>query len=410
MRSRWFKKTVIFLVVFLVQVWLAIPVLFSQRGQSKWPEEFNIAFPESFKPPFIPLVIFSSYRPKYLERTLQSISLSGSIDPSTPCLFILHHTKASSMEDINETYKVLSMITFCRKLVWTFGNEDEERTPEVLKAHWWNTMKKVFDEKDAFQLKRNESFSSDVLFVEDDIVVAPDFMEVMWFSLLIKNSVGNIHFSTLQGVGEENLVDHQPDAFVVSQVPLVQSIGYAFNSSMWEYIKTFQEDALGHAEKDWPLYLGLMLLYNRNTTVFRIASPTISRIWHVGDNDLGSTGDPQTSVVYKPNTIPPWKRAREQRYLNQHKAKVLPGIRDMHGRLCHPCERVLRMYKFSGGSYTCRCLCPTSNVQKYVNWQMAAFSSNVNPRIHCTLVSHLMTMVLFVLVGIVLFAYLLSSR
>lgn len=271
-------------------------------------------------------------------------------------------------------------------------------------------MKKVFDEKDAFQLKRNESFSSDVLFVEDDIVVAPDFMEVMWFSLLIKNSVGNIHFSTLQGVGEENLVDHQPDAFVVSQVPLVQSIGYAFNSSMWEYIKTFQEDALGHAEKDWPLYLGLMLLYNRNTTVFRIASPTISRIWHVGDNDLGSTGDPQTSVVYKPNTIPPWKRAREQRYLNQHKAKVLPGIRDMHGRLCHPCERVLRMYKFSGGSYTCRCLCPTSNVQKYVNWQMAAFSSNVNPRIHCTLVSHLMTMVLFVLVGIVLFGYLLSSR
>lgn len=50
------------------------------------------------------------------------------------------------MEDINETYKVLGKITFCRKLVWTFGNEEEERSPEVLKAHWWNTMKKVFDE------------------------------------------------------------------------------------------------------------------------------------------------------------------------------------------------------------------------------------------------------------------------
>ena len=146
-RVRKFKRTVIFLVVILLQIWLAIPVFFSQRGHGKWPEDFNVAFPQNFKAPFIPLVIFSSYRPRYLARTLDSISLSGSIDPSTPCLFILHHTKASSMEDINETYKVLSKITFCRKLVWTFGNEEEERTPEVLKAHWWNTMKKVFDEK-----------------------------------------------------------------------------------------------------------------------------------------------------------------------------------------------------------------------------------------------------------------------
>lgn len=54
------------------------------------------------------------------------------------------------MEDINETYKVLGKITFCRKLVWTFGNDEEERSPEVLKAHWWNTMKKVFDEHGAY--------------------------------------------------------------------------------------------------------------------------------------------------------------------------------------------------------------------------------------------------------------------
>lgn len=145
-RVRSFKRTLIFLVVILVQVWLAIPVFFSQRG-SKWPQDFKVVFPEKFEAPFVPLVIFSSYRPRYLERTLESISSSGSVVPSTPCLFILHHTKVSSMDDINETYKVLGKITFCRKLVWTFGNEKEERTPEVLKAHWWNTMKKVFDEQ-----------------------------------------------------------------------------------------------------------------------------------------------------------------------------------------------------------------------------------------------------------------------
>lgn len=145
-RVRSVKRTLIFLVVILVQLWLAIPVLFSHGDSRKWPQEFHVSFPESFEAPFIPLVIFSSYRPRYLERTLESISSSGSIVPSTPCLFILHHTKSSSMEDINETYRVLGKITFCRKLVWTFGNEEEERTPELLKAHWWNTMKKVFDE------------------------------------------------------------------------------------------------------------------------------------------------------------------------------------------------------------------------------------------------------------------------
>ena len=263
---------------------------------------------------------------------------------------------------------------------------------------------------DTFQLRSNQSFSGDVLFIEDDVVVAPDFMEVMWYALRVKNSIANVHFSTLQGVGEENLVDHRPDAFVVSQVPVVQSIGYAFNSSTWEYIKTFEEDALGYAERDWPLYLGLMLLYNRNTTVFRIASPTISRIWHVGDNDLGSSSDLNGNSSYKPEQLPPWKRAREQRYLNRHKAEILAGVRDMYGRLCHPCEMELRTYRFSGGSYTCRCLCPTSNLQKYVNWQMAAFSTNVNQGMHCTLVSHLMFMVVFVLLGMIVFCYLMSSR
>ena len=145
-KVRSLKRTVIFVVVILVQVWLAIPVLFAQPGQ-KWPEKLEVAFPDNFEPPFLPLVIFSSYRPKFLERTLESIASSGNVVPSTPCLFILHHTKSASMDDINETYKVLGKITFCRKLVWTFGNEKEERSPQVLKAHWWNTMKKVFDEQ-----------------------------------------------------------------------------------------------------------------------------------------------------------------------------------------------------------------------------------------------------------------------
>ena len=80
-RVRSFKRTLIFLVVILVQVWLAIPVFFSQRG-SKWPQEFKVVFPEKFEAPFVPLVIFSSYRPRYLERTLDPFLLLEALYPA----------------------------------------------------------------------------------------------------------------------------------------------------------------------------------------------------------------------------------------------------------------------------------------------------------------------------------------
>lgn len=146
-RFRSFKRTLVFLVVVLIQVWLAIPVLFGQPGDL-WPESFEVTpMQPDFAGHMVPIVIFSSYRPVYLEKTLASISESGSVASTTPCLFVLHQTKSATMEDINETYKVLAKVTFCRKLVMTFGNDKEDRSSVVLKAHWWNVMKKVFDDK-----------------------------------------------------------------------------------------------------------------------------------------------------------------------------------------------------------------------------------------------------------------------
>lgn len=146
-KIRSFRRTVVFTVVILLQLWLALPVLFRYFINESWPELFDVRFPDSFRPPLLPIVVFSSYKPRYLEKTLKSMSSSGNVQPTTPCLFVLHHTKHSTMDDINETYKVLAKITFCRKLVWTFGNDKEERNPDVLKAHWWKVMTKVFEEK-----------------------------------------------------------------------------------------------------------------------------------------------------------------------------------------------------------------------------------------------------------------------
>lgn len=153
-RFRSFKRTVVFLVVVLVQVWLAVPVFFGQPGDL-WPESFDVTIQSDFTGQMVPIVVFSSYRPVYLEKTLESISVSHSVVPTTPCLFVLHQTKSATMDDINETYKVLAKVTFCRKLVMTFGNDKEERSSLVLKAHWWNVMKKVFDDKGSFEIEKS---------------------------------------------------------------------------------------------------------------------------------------------------------------------------------------------------------------------------------------------------------------
>ncbi|EDO46826.1 predicted protein [Nematostella vectensis] len=405
-RLRSFRRTVIFLVVILVQIWLAVPVIF-QHIKDNWPETFDVSVPDNFQPPFLPIVIFSSYRPKYLEKTLRSIASSGNVQPTTPCLFILHHTKHSTMDDINETYKVLGKITFCRKLVSTYGNDKEERTPAVLKSHWWLVMKKIFEEKDPFQLKSNSTYTGDVFFIEDDAILSPDFMEVMWFSLYVKNTFPETLFSTLQGMGSENLVEHQPDTFVISQVPVVESVCYSFNVTAWNYIKKVEKESVAYTEKDWPLALGLLLFYDRNETV-QIVAPTISRIWHVGGKDLSSTD--QSDIQFGSDNLPPWKKAKEQRYLNMHKARILPGIRDMYGRLCHPCELESRVTKFPSSNFPCRCFCPVSNFKKYWNWQIAAFVPATKRMVHCQLVSHLMIMVVFIITGVVMFGYLMVSK
>ena len=255
-------------------------------------------------------------------------------------------------------------------------------------------------------MKSNSTFTSDVLFTEDDVVLSSDFMECMWYANAVKNSVPGIFISTLQGVGGGNLIENYPDSFVVSRVPVVQSTSYAFNSTTWEYIKESAFKSLDYSERDWPLYLGLLFFYSPNGTALKIVSPTISRVWHIGGNDLPSASE---SPTYKPVTIPPWKEAQEKRYLNSKKANLLPGTRDMYGRLCHPCELQSKMYQFSSGTYECHCLCPTSNLKKYWNWQVAGFVQS-NPSMNCSLISHLMGMVVCLFIGLVMFGLLMGTR
>lgn len=262
---------------------------------------------------------------------------------------------------------------------------------------------------DTFQLKDNATFDGDVLFIEDDTVVAPDFMKALYYSLKVKNSVRNVMFSTLQGLGPESAVEQQPDSFIISQVPVLQSICYAFNSSTWSYLKKFEKDALDYSRTDWPLSLGLLLFFERNETV-RVVMPTISRVWHIGQNRLSSThSSAKSEKVDVKGVLPPWKRAKNQRFVNLNKAEVLDGIRDMYGRLCHPCELESRADKTSSRNYQCHCLCPTSNLKKYWNWQVAAFGSQRHTLMSCALVSHLMIMVMCIIVGLLMFGYLMAS-
>jgi len=384
-----------------------VPILFGQ-SHTDWPERFDVHIPQPYMPSQIPLVIFSSYRPAYLERTLASISESGSVESHTPCLFILHQTKSATMDDINETYKVLGKITFCRKMVLTFGNEKEARSSEGVKFLWWQVMKKVFNDMDAFQMKVNTSHEGDVIFIEDDSIVSPDFLEAMWYANVVKNVVSDVLISTLQGFKSGNLNEPDPDAFVVRRVPALQTNCYSFNASVWRYLKKFEKGSLELSNSDWQFALGVLTYNDRNETL-KTVTPTVSRVWHIGPNFLAHNySDNSDDKVLE--GLPPWKTIKRQNWLNVQHAHVLPGVRDMYGRLCHHCEMESQIFKFNEKEYKCHCMCPTSNLKKYVNWMMSAFVPKTHRQNHCVMASHLMIVVLCSLLGLSLFGYLVIRR
>ncbi|XP_028415145.1 uncharacterized protein LOC114538190 isoform X1 [Dendronephthya gigantea] len=300
----------------------------------QWIERFQTPQWTDFKPWRGVQVFFVSYRYAYLKKCVESIRVaSADIDKSSVCLFVLHRTPKTTARDVNQTLEVIRNVTFCKVFVWKVKEDNKEKNYALrLKRHWWFVLESVFD-----ATLTGSSFNGwllgykhDILFLEEDTVLSPDFVKVMWYASEVKRRNADIIQFALGGWSGENMINAHPDTFIVRTARSMRGIAYGINQSTWLYFKTLEKDFKSDNQADWCESMGWVLGKHNDKKGFRIIVPTLSRFWHIGVHGLGPGGDFnwQRGITAQPN----WAYA--SRLLEPKHAQVNLGLRDLLGFLC----------------------------------------------------------------------------
>ncbi|XP_028402717.1 uncharacterized protein LOC114525535 [Dendronephthya gigantea] len=300
----------------------------------KWIERFQAPHWTEFKPWRGVLVFFATYRYAYFRKCLESIALASTdIDNSSVCVFVLDRTPKTTARDVNQTLEVIRNVTFCKVFVWTVKEENKEKNYALkFKRHWWFVLESVFNAT----LTGNSfngwllGYKHDILFVEEDTVLSPDFVKVMWYASEVKRRNADIIQFALGGWSGENMINAHPDTFIVRTARDMRGIAYGINQSTWLYFKTLEKEFNADKQADWCESMGLVLGKHNDNKGFRIVVPTLSRIWHIGVHGLGPGGDFywKRGITAQPN----WAHA--SRLLEPKHAQVNLGLRDILGFLC----------------------------------------------------------------------------
>ena len=126
-------------------------------------------------------------------------------------------------------------------------------------------------------------YKDDILFLEEDAVLSPDFVKVTWYASEVKRRNADVIQFALGGWSGENMINAHPDTFVVRTARDLRGIAYGLNQSTWLYFKSLERDYFADTQHDWCESMGLVLGKHNNMTGFRIVVPTLSRIWHIGN-------------------------------------------------------------------------------------------------------------------------------
>lgn len=127
-------------------------------------------------------------------------------------------------------------------------------------------------------------YKNDILFVEEDAVLSPDFMKVTWYASEVKRRNADVIQFALGGWSGENMINAHSDTFIVRTARELRGIAYGINQSTWLYFKSLESDYYADKQHDWCESMGLVLGKHNNNTGFRIVVPTLSRIWHIGES------------------------------------------------------------------------------------------------------------------------------
>ncbi|XP_028415146.1 uncharacterized protein LOC114538190 isoform X2 [Dendronephthya gigantea] len=255
----------------------------------QWIERFQTPQWTDFKPWRGVQVFFVSYRYAYLRKCVESIGVaSADIDKSSVCVFVLHRTPKTTARDVNQTLEVIRNVTFCKVFVWKVKEDNKEKNYALrLKRHWWFVLKSVFDATLTGSLFNGWllGYKHDILFVEEDTVLSPDFVKVMWYASEVKRRNADIIQFALGGWSGENMINAHPDTFIVRTARSVRGIAYGINQSTWLYFKSLEKDFKSDNQADWCESMGLVLGKHNDNKGFRIIVPTLSRFWHIDLKD-----------------------------------------------------------------------------------------------------------------------------
>jgi hypothetical protein len=210
--------------------------------------------------------------------------------------------------------------------------------PERLKFIWYAAMESVWNSPHL------ADYHGDIVFLEDDVVPAPDFFHALDFACAAKRARRNIiQLAAMGGWGGENQAGADAKTFTMKVAQAFPTMGYVFDRALWTEILRLKDMVLqDRANTDWAESLShalctqaRVLHYPAELASFhrcghvQLIQPTLSRVWHIGVRS--QVGSQHESSVYKWPTIPSWARPGYSRMMNASDATVLHGMRDVYG-------------------------------------------------------------------------------
>jgi len=221
---------------------------------------------------YIPIVIYVNERARYFSQVVAALRRVSRI--SETVLVVSHDRVDKDMLDIVDS------IDFCQvQQVFHPTAPTHSSSVSALKDHWMWLQEHVWTQ--AFP-----SHQGDIVFLEEDHVVAPDTYEVMLrlASLKHRGIVSNCGAFAV-GAYQIDWIDN-PQSFVAFQG--FSNTGYGFNRTVWDYFRknwnVFQDRCQN--SDDWDECAAMLMLASPQPSM---VSPRVTRVVNVGRKGLHLT-------------------------------------------------------------------------------------------------------------------------
>lgn len=310
----------------------------------------------------IPVVIMAGSRSEYLLQVLQQLDDLGRAQ-----LVIVSYNRPKISEshpiELTKSFEVAG--TMKNLIVWPIWSSQNLLTDahgsmnRYVKVVWMETMAKVWETL--------HGYDGDVIFLEDDLLVSPDFFTAVDAASEVKQSSNTAVFA-LGGWAGQNAgsASRRPEQFMRKTWSAFPTMGYGFNRSLWRRISTArgeiinssgldcaqQQNYCAHNLDDWSFAVSRSLRlrygrtkdpYLRNFQTFKevqLVQPPVSRVWHIG-KDSSIAEDVSQKSGWDVSSVPPWVG-----YVNHSNHSIthtlLPGYFDYDGEECRiqsvPCD------------------------------------------------------------------------